>query len=55
MGKIFNPEKYNMIFCPLCRGKGKLLKNPDGFVVCEKCGGSGLVKKEEEAFEEDKK
>jgi hypothetical protein len=27
MGKIFNPEKYGMVFCPDCKGKGKLPKN----------------------------
>ena len=31
MGKSFNPEKYNMAFYPLCKEKGKLPKNPDGF------------------------
>ena len=45
MGKIFNPEKYNMIFCPLCEGKGKLLMKPSGFNVCKECGGFGLIKK----------
>ncbi len=45
MEKIFNPEKYNMIFCPLCKGKGKLLMKPSGFNVCKECGGFGLIKK----------
>jgi DnaJ-class molecular chaperone len=53
MGKIFNPEKYGMVFCPNCKGKGRLLKKPHGFVVCEKCGGFGMVKKKKETFEED--
>jgi hypothetical protein len=26
MGKIFNPEKYGMVLCPDCKGKGKLPK-----------------------------
>ena len=55
MGKIFNREKYNMLFCPDCKGKGKLPKNPDGFIVCSRCGGSGVIKKEEEAPEVERK
>jgi DnaJ-class molecular chaperone len=55
MGKIFNPEKYSMLFCPDCKGKGKLPKNSDGFIVCSRCGGSGVVKKEKKAPEEDGK
>jgi PHP family Zn ribbon phosphoesterase len=52
MGKIFNPEKYGMTFCPDCKGKGKLPKKAEGFNVCSRCGGSGVIKKEEEAPEE---
>ena len=55
MGKIFNPEKYGMVLCPDCKGKGKLPKKPDAFIVCSRCGGSGAVKKEKRAPEEDKK
>jgi DnaJ-class molecular chaperone len=55
MDKILNPGKYGLAFCPLCSGKGKLPKNPHGFDVCTKCGGFGLVKKEEKVLEEDKK
>jgi len=55
MGKIFNPEKYNMMFCPNCKGKGKLPKDPDGFSVCSRCGGSGVIKKEKNAPEADRK
>ncbi len=53
--KIFNPEKYGMLFCPDCKGKGKLLKNPDGFIVCSRCGGSGVIKKEKEVSVLDRK
>lgn len=53
MGKIFNPEKYGMVFCPDFKGKGKLPKKSDGFIVCSRCGGSGAVKKEKKAPEED--
>ena len=52
MGKIFNPEKYNMVLCPLCKGKGRLPKNPDGFDVCRKCEGFGFIKKEMGILEE---
>jgi DnaJ-class molecular chaperone len=48
MGKIFYPENYGLLFCPDCKGKGKLHKNPHGFIVCSKCGGSGLVRKKKE-------
>jgi len=50
MGKTINPEKYNMNFCPLCKGSGKLPKNPDGFDICRKCAGFGLVKRELEEY-----
>jgi len=46
MDKTFNPEKYNMAFCPLCEGKGKLPRTPNSFDVCKECGGFGLIKKE---------
>jgi DnaJ-class molecular chaperone len=55
IGKIFNPEKYGMVFCPDCEGKGKLPKNPDCFIVCSRCGGCGAIRKEKEAREEDRK
>ena len=55
MDKIFNPEKYGIEFCPECKGKGKLSKKPDGYNVCLRCGGSGVVKKEKKAPKEDRK
>ncbi len=48
MPKAFNPEEYNMIFCPVCKGNGKLPRNPYGFDVCKECGGFGFVKVEPE-------
>lgn len=48
MGGRFNPENYGMIFCPLCKGPGRLFDGMGRKLVCEKCGGFGLVKKEEE-------
>jgi DnaJ-class molecular chaperone len=55
MDKKFSPEKYGMAFCPDCKGKGKLPKNSGGFSVCSRCGGSGVIKKEKEAPEKDRK
>jgi len=49
MDKIFDPEKYGMVLCPDCKGKGKLPKNPGGFIVGSRCGGSGAIRKEKEA------
>jgi DnaJ-class molecular chaperone len=51
MKKLFNPEKYGMAICSLCKGEGKLRKKPDGFNVCARCGGFGLIKKEKEPLE----
>ncbi|MBS3918611.1 MAG: hypothetical protein KG012_06955 [Deltaproteobacteria bacterium] len=56
MDKNFAPEKYGMLICPLCSGKGFLIKDSDQINVtlrrvCTKCGGFGATKKEEEAFE----
>jgi len=45
MDKTFDPEKYEMTFCPLCQGDGKLAKTPEGLEVCKECGGFGLIKK----------
>jgi DnaJ-class molecular chaperone len=55
MDKMFNPRKYGLAFCPDCKGKGKLPKYPTGFNVCSRCGGSGVIKKEEEVPEKDRK
>jgi len=53
MGKDFVPEKYGMVICPLCNGKGFLIKPVDQINVmlrrvCATCGGFGAIKKEEE-------
>ncbi len=42
--KTFDPEKYGMQLCPLCDGKGFII-NPKR-KCCPKCGGFGLIKKE---------
>jgi hypothetical protein len=48
MGKRFNPERYGMIYCPVCKGIGKPLNRLWEESVCTMCGGFGLIKKEEE-------
>jgi DnaJ-class molecular chaperone len=55
MDKKFAPEKYGMVICPLCSGKGFLLKGSDQINVrlrrvCTECGGFGAIKKEERTF-----
>ena len=55
MDKNFAPEKYGMVICPLCGGKGFLTKKSDRVSitlrrVCAKCGGFGAIKKEEDIF-----
>lgn len=44
LGEGFNPERYGMIFCPECNGRGKISKNVKEFEVCMACGGFGLIK-----------
>jgi rubrerythrin len=43
--KFVNPEKYGMLVCPVCFGKG-FIKEPKR-QACPKCGGFGWIKKEE--------
>jgi len=55
MDKNFAPEKYGMVTCPLCVGKGFLINYPDQTNAtlrraCTKCGGFGALKKEEGTF-----
>jgi DnaJ-class molecular chaperone len=45
MEKILNPEKYGMLICPVCFGKGFI--NEPKRQACPKCGGFGWIKKEE--------
>jgi len=42
--KIFNPEKYGMVVCQSCMGKGFVLKPKRQ--RCPNCGGFGFIKKE---------
>lgn len=51
MEKTVDPEKYNMVLCPVCNGKGKLAKTTKDFDVCKECGGFGFIKKRKTAME----
>ena len=44
-GRRFNPERYGMIYCPVCKGAGKFFDEGEARVVCNICGGFGLIKK----------
>jgi hypothetical protein len=44
MKKSFDPEKYDMVLCPLCNGDGKLPEDSGGAKICADCGGFGLIK-----------
>jgi DnaJ-class molecular chaperone len=37
-----------MIYCPVCKGSGKLLNGVEERVVCKICGGFGFIRKEKE-------
>ena len=42
----FTPERYRMIFCPICSGKGYLERSHGDREVCRMCRGFGLIRKE---------
>ena len=44
--KKFNPEKYGMAICPVCKGKG-YIQNPKR-QCCPTCGGFGFIIKKKE-------
>ncbi len=37
-------ERYGMIFCPHCNGRGRIFKTLKEFNVCVVCGGFGAIK-----------
>jgi DnaJ-class molecular chaperone len=43
-GKIFESEKYGLVTCPNCNGRGYV--QTEGRQCCPKCGGFGFVRKE---------
>ena len=47
-GRHFDPDKYGMICCPVCKGSGKFCNAVEERVACKICGGFGFIKKEEE-------
>jgi len=44
---LMDPEKYGYEVCDHCNGYGSSFQDPNDVDRCSKCGGSGLVKKEE--------
>jgi len=46
VNREINPEKFQMAWCPSCRGTGKLAGPGKEVGVCTRCGGFGWVKKE---------
>jgi hypothetical protein len=52
MGRRFNPDRYGMIYWPVCKGSGKSFDGVEGEVVCRVCGGFGFVKKYKNGSEE---
>ena len=49
MDRPSDPEKYQMMTCPVCDGYG-LIRSPDDLKVCENYGGFGFIKKEGEVL-----
>ena len=45
---IINPKKFGYKECDHCNGYGSSLKDPFGVNTCTKCGGVGLLKKNDE-------
>jgi len=48
--KSFDPQRYGMVLCPLCKGKGFII-NPKR-KCCQRCGGFGFIKTETEEKED---
>ncbi len=48
IGKHFDPGRYGMVYCPLCKGLGKLFNGIGEGVVCKICGGFGLIRSQKE-------
>ena len=38
-GRHFDPDKYGLIYCPVCKESGKLFNEVEERVVCKICGG----------------
>ena len=45
---MLNPEKFGNIQCPHCNGYGSSLKDSEAVNISTRCGGTGLIKKEDE-------
>ena len=44
-GRLFDPERYGLIFCDKCSGSGRRYNGDETVCVCEDCGGFGLIRK----------
>ena len=44
--EMLDPEAHGLEMCSHCNGYGSSLKDPIGVDRCTKCGGSGLLPKE---------
>ena len=51
MDKKFNPEKYQMMVCPVSDGQGRIGTLDDDVKVCKNCGGFGFIRKERKAYD----
>ena len=51
IGRSFNPNRYGMIYCPVCKGSGKIVNGLEGGVICKTCGGFGFIKKHKSDLE----
>ena len=49
---MFEPNKYSMGFCHVCNGLGKIFNEDNFIMVCQVCGGFGLIKKQEIGLED---
>jgi hypothetical protein len=45
--KMFDPNKYSMGFCHGCNRLGKTINKDNFKIVCQVCGGFGLIKKQQ--------
>jgi DnaJ-class molecular chaperone len=44
---MMDPERYGYEQCPHCNGHGSSLRDPEGVNTCTRCGGSGLIRKQD--------
>jgi len=52
MSRRFNPDRNGMIYCPVCKGSGKLLNGVEAGSFYKICGGFGFLEKHKNDSEE---